>query len=59
MYPEKHSLYLQRMVSRIPCRYKSLYIENYIAIIQVKGMMANWVVARLNDLIELGHDWLL
>ena len=21
--------------------------------------MTNWVVARLNDLIELGHDWLL
>ena len=47
-----------RMVNRFPRRYRSLYIENYVPIIKVEGMMTNWVVARLNDLIKLGHDWL-
>jgi len=56
VYLEKHALYLRRMVSTIHCRSKFSYVEDYIAIIKVKCMMTNWVVARPNDLIEAGHD---
>ena len=61
MYLEKDALCLCRIVSIIYFRYRFRYIENYVAVIKVKGMMTNWDIAQQKDLIESGHgdDWLL